>query len=106
MPVIALLCIIGTYSINNSLLDTWIMVVFGVVGFLMRRFDFEAPPLVLGMVFGEIIETNLIKALLTFQGNIFEIILRPIAGFTFGLTFLGLIIMGLIKHRHHLKSEV
>ena len=104
MPIIALLCIIGTYSLNNSLLDTWIMLISGVIGFWMRRLDFEAPPLILGMVFGRMMETSLNQSLLMFRGDPLKLFLRPISGTFLIVTFLALFITVFLKNRRSSKS--
>ena len=49
-PLIIMFCIIGVYEVNHSIVDVWIMLVMGVVGYLLRKFDFDPAPLVLGLV--------------------------------------------------------
>ena len=49
-PLIIMFCIIGVYEVNHSIIDVWIMLVMGVVGYLLRKFDFDPAPLVLGLV--------------------------------------------------------
>ena len=49
-PLIIMFCIIGVYEVNHSIVDVWIMLVMGIVGYLLRKFDFDPAPLVLGLV--------------------------------------------------------
>ena len=49
-PLIIMFCIVGVYLVNNSIVDVWIMLIMGVVGYLLRKFDFDPAPLVLGLV--------------------------------------------------------
>lgn len=56
MPVILLLTVVGAYAVNNSLFDVVVMFVAGVTGYVMRKYDFEPAPLVLGLVLGAIME--------------------------------------------------
>ena len=49
-PLIIMFCIIGVYEVNNSIVDVWIMLMMGMVGYLLRKFDFDPAPLVLGLV--------------------------------------------------------
>jgi putative tricarboxylic transport membrane protein len=77
-PLILLFCIIGVYSVSSSVFDIYLMIGFGILGYLMQKFEFEAAPLVLGFVLGPLLEHNLRKALIMSDGN-FEIFLRPIS---------------------------
>jgi len=77
-PLILLFCIIGVYSVSSTVFDIYLMIGFGVLGYLMQKFEFEAAPLVLGFVLGPLLEHNLRKALIMSDGN-FEIFLRPIS---------------------------
>ncbi len=49
-PLIIMFCIVGVYLVNNSIVDVWIMLIMGVVGYTLRKFDFDPAPLVLGLV--------------------------------------------------------
>jgi putative tricarboxylic transport membrane protein len=68
-PLIILFCVIGVYSVSNSVFDIYLMIGFGVVGYLMQKFELEAAPLVLGFVLGPLLEHNLRKALIMSDGN-------------------------------------
>jgi putative tricarboxylic transport membrane protein len=78
-PMILLFCLIGVYSINNSLGDVLVMVIFGGVGLLMRYFNFEAAPLILAMVLGPMMEDSLRQSLIISKGSFFIFVSRPIA---------------------------
>jgi len=78
-PLIVLFCIVGAYSINNSVFDVGIMVAFGVVGYLLKKFDYEAAPLILGFVLGPLFEVNLRRSLIMSQGSFSIFVERPIA---------------------------
>jgi putative tricarboxylic transport membrane protein len=101
MSVVTLLCIVGTYSLGYELLDVWIMVGFGIIGFLMRRFDYKAPPLVLGMIFGPLMERSLFQSLLLFQGNVLRFMGRPISAAIFIIPLLVFSIIALTKRLRH-----
>ena len=64
VPGIAILTMIGSYAIRNNFLDVILMLVFGVIGFFMRRFGFTGPPIVLGLILGPLMETGLVQAYL------------------------------------------
>jgi putative tricarboxylic transport membrane protein len=78
-PLLLLLCIIGSYSINNSKFDVLIMVIFGVIGYLFRKIDYELSPLVIAFVLGPILETSLRQSLLISGGDIYVFFKRPIS---------------------------
>jgi len=78
-PIILGLCMVGVYSMNNNVLDIGLMVFFGVTGYFLRKFDFEAAPLVLAVVIGPMMEDSLRQSLLIFRGNVFGFFHRPIA---------------------------
>ena len=57
-PMIIMFCIIGVYEVNNSVVDVWIMLIFGVIGYLLKKFRFDPAPLVLGLVIAPIFELS------------------------------------------------
>lgn len=77
-PIILCLCIIGVYSQSNSMDDLGIMIVFGLIGFFMRRYDYPAAPLVLGLVLCPLFENALRQSLTITQGNILPLLSRPL----------------------------
>jgi putative tricarboxylic transport membrane protein len=79
-PLILLLCLIGSYTLNNSMVDVLVMVVFGLLGYLFKKFNYEAAPLVLALVLGPIMETSLRRSLLLSSGNPMIFLTRPISG--------------------------
>lgn len=101
MSVVTLICIVGTYSLGNDLFDVWVMLGSGIIGYLMQRFDYEAPPLVLGMVFGPILERSLVQSMLLFNGNVSGFWGRSISGTILTLPLLVFLIIALIKSLHH-----
>jgi len=96
-PLITLFCLIGAYSVNASGADLILMTFFGVMGYLMRKFKYEAPALVLGFVLGPMIERSLRQALLISDGSFMIFINRPISGVTLGIAFL-LLLSNIVPH--------
>jgi putative tricarboxylic transport membrane protein len=87
-PLILLFCLIGAYSMNNSVFDAFVMIIFGVAGYLFRKFDFEGAPLVLAFVLGPLLDMNLRQALLISGGSFIDFFTRPISAATLGLAIL------------------
>lgn len=77
-PLIILFCVIGAYSIHNSIFDILVMIFFGVFGYLLKKFDYEPAPLILAFVLGPMFEVNLRRSLLMSQGNFSIFLERPI----------------------------
>jgi len=78
-PLILLFCLIGVYSVNNSVFDIYIMLIFGIMGYLMKKFEYEGAPLVLAFVLGPMMENDLRKSLIMSQGDFSIFLTRPLA---------------------------
>ena len=78
-PMILLFCLIGSYSIGNNTGDVIIMLIFGIVGYLMRKFRYDAAPLVLALVLGGELETSLRQSLMLSRGDFSIFVSRPIS---------------------------
>jgi len=78
-PVIVLICSIGVYSMKNDVSDVMMMVIFGVVGYVFRKLQFELGPLLLAFVLGRILERSLRQALLISRGDLSIFFTRPIS---------------------------
>jgi putative tricarboxylic transport membrane protein len=78
-PLILFICLIGAYTINNSLLEVGIMILFGIIGYLMKKFKYEMAPIVLAMVLGGMMEPALRRSLLMAKGSFKIFFTRPIS---------------------------
>jgi putative tricarboxylic transport membrane protein len=76
---IIVFCLIGAYSLNNSVTDIYTAVIFSLVGLLMKKFAFEPAPLVLAFVLGPLLETALRRSLILSDGSLMIFLQRPIA---------------------------
>ncbi|HSR13263.1 MAG TPA: tripartite tricarboxylate transporter permease, partial [Thermodesulfobacteriota bacterium] len=85
MPLVLLLCLVGVYSINNSILDVWLMVGFGLLGYVMRRLEFDVAPLVLALVLGPMMERSFRETMMIAQGDLTVFFTRPISATLLGL---------------------
>ena len=94
-PLIILFCLIGAYSINNSSTDVLIMLVFGVIGYLMKKLSLEAAPMVLAFVLGPMMETALRQSLIKSKGSFSIFFTRPISA-TCLIIAIALMIMPLL----------
>ena len=77
-PLILLFCLIGSYSLDNNFGDVVLMLVFGMIGYLMRKFRYDAAPLLLALVLGGMLESNLRQSLILSRGDFSIFVSRPI----------------------------
>ena len=78
-PVIFVLCIVGGYAPTQTMHDVWLMFLFGLVGYLMRKLNYPVAPAVLAIVLGPLAERSLRQSLLSSQGDMMTFIERPIS---------------------------
>jgi putative tricarboxylic transport membrane protein len=78
-PIIVVFVLVGAYSINNNPTDVGFTVIFGLLGYLMRKFDFEPAPLVLAMILGPQLEASLRRSLIFSHGDLLVFVQRPIS---------------------------
>jgi putative tricarboxylic transport membrane protein len=79
MPIVLLLCLVGVYSINNAMLDVWLMIGFGLLGYIMRRLKYDSAPLVLALVLGPMMERSFREAMMISKGDLTVFVTRPIS---------------------------
>ena len=78
-PAILVFSVVGVYAVNGSVVDVWIMAVMGALGYLLRKFDFETAPIVLGLVLAPMLEMSLRQSLALSSGRYAVFVNRPIA---------------------------
>jgi len=91
-PLIIMFCIIGVYETNNSIVDVWIMLIMGIAGYALRKFEFDPAPLVLGLVISPILEQSLRQSLIMSNGDYFIFFSRPISA---GLLLVSIALLGM-----------
>ncbi|MCY1544544.1 Tripartite tricarboxylate transporter TctA family protein [compost metagenome] len=79
MPIILCFCIVGAFAINNSLTDIWIMLACGIVAYMIATADFPIAPAILGLVLGNILESNFMSSMIKADGNLLAFVERPIS---------------------------
>ena len=89
-PLIVFCAVLGTYSIRFLAFDVWVMLLFGVIGYFMRKLGYPVAPMVLATVIAQMIETSLGQTLLISQGSLLILFTRPISAVFMGLAFLSI----------------
>jgi putative tricarboxylic transport membrane protein len=95
-PIIFVLCVVGGYAPTQDMHDVWLMLIFGVVGYLMRKLDYPMAPAVLAIVLGPLAESSMRQSLLISQGSPMVFFERPIAGVIMVIAIM-LFVLPLIK---------
>jgi len=91
-PCVLAFCILGTYSVANSMIDVWIMLAMGGIGYVLRKFDFDLAPVALGLVLSPMLELSLRQSLAMSAGDYRIFLERPIAATMLGLGVLLLLL--------------
>jgi putative tricarboxylic transport membrane protein len=78
-PLILVFCAIGVFSLNNTVFDVYLMVIFGILGYIFKKLDCEPAPLLLGFILGPMMEEYLRRALLLSKGDPVTLVTRPIS---------------------------
>ena len=79
MPIIFVLCVVGSFAIASRLFDVYVMLAFGVIGYFLRKLNFPMAPLVLGIVLGDLMEKSLRRGLVLGDGDLTPFFTRPIS---------------------------
>jgi putative tricarboxylic transport membrane protein len=102
-PLILLFCLIGAYSLDNTVADIIIMLIFGILGFLMRKLRYDGAPMILALVLGQKLETSFRRSLIMSQGDFSIFITRPIS-LGFLIIAVLLLIVPIITQRKRLST--
>jgi putative tricarboxylic transport membrane protein len=107
-PITGLITILGVYTINNSTFDIFVMIAFGILGYLMKKAGFEPGPMVLAFVLGALLENNVRRALLIFDGDPSGFLTRPISGTILALFVVAALfpIVRAVRHRRAATPDV
>ena len=90
-PIIMVICAIGAYTVHNSIFDVWMMVVFGIAGYMFKKLAYPLAPMVLAIVLGDRAESSFRQAMLVSQGDMTIFFSNALVG---SMTGLALILLG------------
>ncbi|OGA77735.1 MAG: hypothetical protein A3G81_29580 [Betaproteobacteria bacterium RIFCSPLOWO2_12_FULL_65_14] len=88
-PIVLVLCVIGAYALNNTMANVYVLLAFGVLGYLMVKFGFPLAPFILGVILGDQIEINLVRSIMT-DADLWLFVTRPISGALLAASVLSL----------------
>jgi putative tricarboxylic transport membrane protein len=87
LPVVMAFCYVGAFSGNNRIFDIGVMIAFGFIGYIMKRFKYPLAPLVVGVILAPLLELNLRRSLMRTDGSWIPILTSPIAAVFLVITF-------------------
>ena len=90
LPMVAVFCMVGAYTLSNSLFDVQVAIIFGVIGFFMRKYGYPVAPLILGVILGPMAESNLNRAMLNSNNSIAILFQRPFSAAFLLFAFLSI----------------
>ena len=102
-PVVLVLCVVGAYALNNTMSNVYVLVAFGVLGYLMVKFGFPLAPFILGVILGDQIEVNLVRSVMT-DPNPALFVTRPVSGLLLAASVAS-IVFALWQHRRTYKRR-
>ena len=90
-PTVFALCLVGSYGLAQSMVDVWVMLVAGLVGFVLKRYGFAAAPIIMGLVLGSLVETSLAQSMIIFDQKWTGFLGRPLALVFFALAMTSIL---------------
>ena len=104
---VVMCCILGAFAARNNITDVWLLVVFGVLGYLAERFRFPVSPLVLGAILGPLAESTFMTTMISFGNDWTVFFTRPVAGAVMALALVALVLPLLrqLLHRRKMASR-
>jgi putative tricarboxylic transport membrane protein len=99
MPLILFFCVIGSYSINNNVVEVVIMIIFGIAGYFLRKFDFEAAPLMMAFILGPLLETSWRQSLIMSDGKFSIFLMKPLSAIALAIAVFLIVSTGFSYYR-------
>ncbi len=98
MPIVFVLCVVGAFAITSRVFDIWVMLGFGLLGFVLREMNYPMAPLVLGLVLGDLLDKNFRRSMVLSEGSIEPLLTRPLSA-VLALLTLAVLLWGLLPSR-------
>jgi putative tricarboxylic transport membrane protein len=99
MPIVFVLCAIGSFAISGRIFDILVMLIFGIIGYGVRKMEYADAPLILGLILGDMLDENLRRSLMLTSGSIIPLLTRPIC-----IVLIILIALTIMTRSQHFKS--
>ncbi len=106
LPVIFALCVVGAYGLNNRVFDIWVVLFFGVLGYVLNKLKYPTSPIILGIILGPMAETGFRRGLQMNNGNFFAFFSRPITVVFIAATVFMIIFTGIRNAKNKRNQAV
>lgn len=97
LPIIFVLCVVGAFGLNNRVFDAYLVVAFGVVGYIFLKLKLPVAPMIMGFVLGDMVETHLRRAMMDSQGSWMPFVTRPISTLFLAIAAVSVVYIA-VKH--------
>lgn len=107
LPTVLMLSTLGTYALQNAVFDLWVMLVFGVVGYVLRRAHVPLAPVIIGMILGPVLENNFRRSLLISHDGLMIFIERPISAciLLIDALLVGFVVVSMLRDRRQTRER-
>jgi len=103
--IVVLFCLVGAFADRNSLSDMWMILIFGVIGYLFEKYKFPVSPMVLGAILGPLAENNLMRSMVIHKGDWTALFTQPLSGALMGMAILSVLVPSLRSIIHWLRRR-
>lgn len=104
LPILIVLCVIGSFAVHNTVFDVLLMLVFGLIGYVLLKLDFPLTPMVIAIVLGPLAENNMRRALIMSQGDFRIFFTKPISAIFLTISIL-VILVPMIRNILKLRNK-
>jgi putative tricarboxylic transport membrane protein len=105
-PVVLLLSIVGTYSANKNVFDLWVMLGFGVIGWFLRKLEYDFAPFIIAFILAPLMEQSLRQSLTMSADGMMIFAQRPIAAVLFGICAVLIALIFVKRRKNELTEEI
>ena len=105
LPIIFVLCVVGAFGLNNRLFDAYLVIAFGLIGYIFIKLKLPVAPMIMGFVLGDMVETHLRRAMMDSKGSWEPFFTRPISALFLVITLLSIIYIAWKHIRQAKKSK-
>ncbi|MGE4283075.1 MAG: tripartite tricarboxylate transporter permease [Clostridia bacterium] len=104
LPVVLSLCFVGGFTLGNRIFDIWVLLLFGIIGYIMLKVELPLPPVILGFILGPIAETNLRRGFTLSKGSFIPFMTSPISGTFLALAVASVVIIAYKNQKSKVKK--
>ena len=105
LPIVLIMCLVGAYAVNNRMFDVWCVLVFGILGYVLKRLKIPFAPLIMGFILGPMVELYLRRASMLNEGDLTPFFTRPIPAVFLGVAVIVVVITVIREIKNRKKAS-